>query len=138
MSDARRFVYRRVVVALNGGSSDARIVRIGAETTREAKGELIAIHVVEIDWTLPLDADIVEHLREQVARPANERQALPVLFGTGSLADEHQVGIGIARAENDLGTGGAEVALDAVAGLAEDRDQLLPALFGVARHSRSL
>ena len=64
MSDARTFAYRRVVVALNGGASDARIVRLGAETTRESKGELIAIHVVEIDWTLPLDADIAGRSEE--------------------------------------------------------------------------
>ena len=58
MSDPRHLPYKRVVVALNGGTSDARIVRLAAETTRENKAELIAIHVVEIDWTLPLDADI--------------------------------------------------------------------------------
>ena len=50
--------YKRVVVALNGGpamrgSSDSRPM-----TTASSKAELIAIHVVEIDWTLPLDADI--------------------------------------------------------------------------------
>ena len=58
MSDTRSPAYKRVVVALNGGTSDARIVRLAAEVTRDGKGELIAIHVVEIDWTLPLDADI--------------------------------------------------------------------------------
>ena len=58
MSDTRAFAYRRVVLALNGGPSDARIVRLAAETTRDTKAELIAIHVVEIDWTLPLDADV--------------------------------------------------------------------------------
>ena len=56
--------YQRVVVALNGGPSDARIVRLAAETTRENKAELIAIHVVEIDWTLPLDADIAGRSEE--------------------------------------------------------------------------
>jgi nucleotide-binding universal stress UspA family protein len=58
MSDAHQPIYRRVVVALNGGPSDARIVRLVAEMARGTKTELIAIHVVEIDWTLPLDADI--------------------------------------------------------------------------------
>jgi nucleotide-binding universal stress UspA family protein len=58
MSDTRSPAYKRVVVALNGGPSDARIVRLAADATRESKSELIAIHVVEIDWTLPLDADI--------------------------------------------------------------------------------
>jgi nucleotide-binding universal stress UspA family protein len=58
MADARQPVFRRAVVALNGGSSDLRIVRLVAEMARASNAELIAIHVVEIDWTLPLDADI--------------------------------------------------------------------------------
>ena len=58
MSDLHRPIFRRAVVALNGGPSDARIVRLVAEMARGSKAELIAIHVVEIDWTLPLDADI--------------------------------------------------------------------------------
>ncbi|MBA2757233.1 MAG: universal stress protein [Chloroflexi bacterium] len=51
-------LFQRAVVALNGGPSDARIVRLAAEQASRSKGELIAVHVVEIDWTLPLDADI--------------------------------------------------------------------------------
>jgi len=58
MSDTHAPAFRRAVVALNGGSSDARIVRLVADQARHIKAELIAIHVVEIDWTLPLDADI--------------------------------------------------------------------------------
>jgi nucleotide-binding universal stress UspA family protein len=50
--------FRRAVIALNGGPSDARIVRLAAEHARLAKAALVAVHVVEIDWTLPLDADI--------------------------------------------------------------------------------
>ena len=64
MSDSRQLAYKRVVVALNGGSSDARIVRLAVDATRESKAELIAIHVVEIDWTLPLDADVAGRTEE--------------------------------------------------------------------------
>lgn len=58
MPDASEPPFRRAVLALNGGPSDARIVKLAAEYTRAAKAELVAVHVVEIDWTLPLDADI--------------------------------------------------------------------------------
>lgn len=51
-------VFRRAVIALNGGSSDARVVRLVSDLARNNKAELVAVHVVEIDWTLPLDADI--------------------------------------------------------------------------------
>jgi len=57
-------LFQRAVVALNGGPSDARIVRLAAEQASRSKGELIAVHVVEIDWTLPLDADIAGRSEE--------------------------------------------------------------------------
>ncbi len=64
MSSSPTYTYSRLVVALNGGTSDARIVRLAAEIARDNKAELIAIHVVEIDWTLPLDADIAGRSEE--------------------------------------------------------------------------
>jgi nucleotide-binding universal stress UspA family protein len=51
-------VFKRAVIALNGGPTDARVVRLVADVARNSKAELVAVHVVEIDWTLPLDADI--------------------------------------------------------------------------------
>ena len=64
MSDARSQAYQRVVVALNGGPSDERIVSLVADQAHHLKAELIAVHVVEIDWTLPLDADIAGRSEE--------------------------------------------------------------------------
>jgi nucleotide-binding universal stress UspA family protein len=46
------------VLALGGGPSDQRIVRLTAELAKAHHAEVVAVHVVEIDWTLPLDADI--------------------------------------------------------------------------------
>ncbi|HEX6869354.1 MAG TPA: universal stress protein [Candidatus Limnocylindrales bacterium] len=57
-------VFRRAVVALNGGPSDARIVRLVASQAARTRSEVIAVHVVEIDWTLPLDADIAGRSEE--------------------------------------------------------------------------
>ena len=64
MSDPHKTVFRRALVALNGGTSDALIVSLVAEQARQNKAELIAVHVVEIDWTLPLDADIAGRSEE--------------------------------------------------------------------------
>jgi nucleotide-binding universal stress UspA family protein len=64
MSDAHAPAFRRAVLALNGGPSDGRIVRLVAEHAKHTKAELIAVHVVEIDWTLPLDADIAGRSEE--------------------------------------------------------------------------
>jgi nucleotide-binding universal stress UspA family protein len=50
--------FQRAVVALSGGPSDARIVHLVAELSRATTTQVVAVHVVEIDWTLPLDADV--------------------------------------------------------------------------------
>src|SRR5207247_2169863 len=51
---------------------------------------------------------------EQLSRPPDERQALLVLLGAGPFADEHEIGVGVAHAEHDLGAArGGELALGA-------------------------
>lgn len=75
MSDAEVPSFRRAVVALNGGPSDERIVRLLAQNARLTKGELIAVHVVEIDWTLPLDSDIASR-SEEVQRVLDAAEAV--------------------------------------------------------------
>jgi nucleotide-binding universal stress UspA family protein len=64
MSDSNPASFRRAVVALNGGSSDVRIVSLVADQAHHWKAELIAVHVVEVDWTQPLDADIAGRSEE--------------------------------------------------------------------------
>ena len=64
MSAPESSTFRRALIALNGGPSDKRIVRLVAEQARLTKAELIAVHVVEIDWTLPLDSDIASRSEE--------------------------------------------------------------------------
>lgn len=64
MTDQSAPVFRRAVIGLNGGPLDATIVRVTAELGRQARAELVGVHVVEIDWTLPLDADIAGRSEE--------------------------------------------------------------------------
>ncbi len=60
MPDKQAPAYGRMVVALNGGPSDARILRLALDLAKPARAEVVAVHVVEIDWTQPLDASIAE------------------------------------------------------------------------------
>jgi nucleotide-binding universal stress UspA family protein len=64
VSDPHPPTFRRAVVALAGGAGDERIVRLVAELARPVQGELVAVHVVEIGWSLPLDADIAGRSEE--------------------------------------------------------------------------
>jgi nucleotide-binding universal stress UspA family protein len=52
--------FTRVVVALSGATSDPRILRLVLDLARPIKAEVVAVHVVEIDWTQPLDANVAE------------------------------------------------------------------------------
>lgn len=56
--------FHRAVLALNGGPSDARMVRLAATVAKPLKAELVVVHVVEIDWTLPIDADVASGSEE--------------------------------------------------------------------------
>ncbi len=64
MPEANAPVFRRAVIALSGGPSDAPIVRLAIEVARHSHAELVAVHVVELDWTQPLDADVAERSEE--------------------------------------------------------------------------
>lgn len=60
MPEASTPVFRRAVIALSGGPVDGTIVRLALELSRHNHVELVAVHVVELDWTQPLDADVAE------------------------------------------------------------------------------
>ena len=65
--------------------------------------------------SLALEPDLPEQLVEQLARPAHEREPLLVLVQARRLAHEHQVGVGVAGAEHQLGAGLDQRAARAVA-----------------------
>jgi nucleotide-binding universal stress UspA family protein len=62
--DASATTFRRALIALNGAPSDARLVRLVADQAKATKASLVAVHVVEMNWSLPLDADIAGRSEE--------------------------------------------------------------------------
>ena len=72
---------------------------------------------------------------EQLPGLADERQALLVLVGARRLADEHEVGVGVARAEDHLRARGDELrAAGAAARLLVDDLERLAALLALGTH----
>ena len=64
MSDASNPPFRRAILALAGGPGDGQIVHLVSELARTSKAEIVGVHVVEIEWSLPLDADIAARSEE--------------------------------------------------------------------------
>jgi nucleotide-binding universal stress UspA family protein len=58
---------KRAVLSLNGQATDALVVEHGCRLARSDESELVAVYVVEVDWTHNLD-DELEAEREQASR----------------------------------------------------------------------
>jgi nucleotide-binding universal stress UspA family protein len=56
--------FHRAIIALAGGTRDERTIRLVAEIARVNRAELVGVHVVEIEWSMPLDADIAARSEE--------------------------------------------------------------------------
>jgi Universal stress protein UspA and related nucleotide-binding proteins len=56
--------FRRAVVALSGHPNSQRLVRLVAQLAKAHKAELIGVHVVEMDWSMPLDMDVAGRSEE--------------------------------------------------------------------------
>jgi nucleotide-binding universal stress UspA family protein len=56
--DAKGADLKKIVLGLNGGPTDDLVVHLGCQLARPAKSELVAIHVIEVDWRHELSEDI--------------------------------------------------------------------------------
>ena len=64
LSERSTPVFKRAVIALAGGTRDERIIRLVSELARPHAAEMVGVHVVEIGWSMPLDADIASRSEE--------------------------------------------------------------------------
>ena len=79
MADPSAPQFRRAVVALSGGRTDRPIVALAAGLAKAGRAELVGVHVVEIDWTSPLEADIA-------GRDENAQRVLDIAEATAEAA----------------------------------------------------
>ena len=64
MTDPHSGAFRRAILALAGGPTDDRIVRLAADLAKPKAAELVGVHVVEVGWSMPLDADVATRSNE--------------------------------------------------------------------------
>ena len=65
---------RTIVVPVDGSPASLEAVGLACRLARQRKGNVYAIYVIEVDRTLPLDAELVDETRqgESVLRSAQE------------------------------------------------------------------
>lgn len=73
-------MYRRIVLAVNGAPTDHLVVQFGAELSAR-QAELIALHVVEVDWSHDLSEDLA----------STDERASAVLDMAEAVAEKHGV-----------------------------------------------
>jgi len=50
----------RILVPVNGNRSDVEVLELACEIAQRSKAQVYAIHVIEVNRTLPLDAELQE------------------------------------------------------------------------------
>jgi nucleotide-binding universal stress UspA family protein len=70
--------FQRIVVPLAGTAIDQELIRLAVVLARPSKAEILAVHVIEVRWNMPLDAvlepelDRGEELLANAARSAEQ------------------------------------------------------------------
>ncbi len=58
MPEVPSLTFRRAVLGLNGSTTDPLVIRAGVEMARPHQTELVALHIVEVDWRHDLDDEM--------------------------------------------------------------------------------
>jgi nucleotide-binding universal stress UspA family protein len=74
-------LFRRAVICVNGSSTDRFAVEYAVSLAKPQKASLVALHVVEIDWTLPIDASVAE-LSEEAQRVLDTAESTAERLGS--------------------------------------------------------
>lgn len=82
MSDLNvRTPFRKAVLGLNGGPTDELVIHLGCQLAKLGNAELVAIHVIEVDWRHELSEEL-----------ANENEAASALLDMAEgIAEQYKV-----------------------------------------------
>lgn len=89
--------FARAVLGLNGGPTDPLVVGSAARMAKQAKTELIAVHVIEVDWTHDL-AEVVTGSQQRASEVLDRAEGQAERYGVGlktTLLQARDVGAAI-------------------------------------------
>jgi nucleotide-binding universal stress UspA family protein len=81
MSEGNQAPFRKALIGLNGGPTDELIVHLACQLAKPASAELVAVHVVEVDWAHELSEDVA----------GQDEQASVILDGAEAIAERYRV-----------------------------------------------
>jgi nucleotide-binding universal stress UspA family protein len=96
---------KRVVLGLNGGSADPLVVRLGCQLVHGQHAQLVAVHVVEVDWSHDL-ADDISSGNEAAVAVLDRAEGVAEHLGTRletSLLQARDVGAALVDEATELG-----------------------------------
>jgi nucleotide-binding universal stress UspA family protein len=56
----QRVPFKNAVLGLNGGPTDEMVIHLGCQLAKASNAELVAIHVIEVDWRHELSEEMTE------------------------------------------------------------------------------
>ena len=63
---------RKAVLGLNGGPTDELVVNLGCQLAKPSSGELVAVHLIEVDWRHELSEEMSDENLAASAPPLIE------------------------------------------------------------------
>ena len=132
---ADRFRFDGLKLPVQELAADFHLVRLRrAILRRPALHHVADVDVGAFDRNAFLGRRAFDHLREQLARAADEREPLRVFIGAGAFADKHQSRLLVARSENDLVARFVQAAARAVADVGDNLEQRILRRFDGRQH----
>ena len=70
--------FRKAALALNGGPTDELVVILGCQLAKLGVTELVAIHVIEVDWSHELSDELTQE-NEAASGVLDQAEELPIV-----------------------------------------------------------
>jgi nucleotide-binding universal stress UspA family protein len=97
--------FTKAALALNGGPTDELVVALGCQLARPGPAELVAIHVIEVDWSHELSDELTEE-NEAASAVLDRAEGIAEKFHvkiTGDLLQAREVAAALVDEAIELG-----------------------------------
>ena len=97
--------FRKAALALNGGPTDELVVTLGCQLAKPGIGELVAIHVIEVDWSHELSDELTEE-NEAASAVLDQAEGIADRFKvklTGDLLQAREVAAALVDEAIEIG-----------------------------------